>query len=133
MFTVVPMLLSSMSLRSKTTRVYAKRRRLLDTSTVFVSTADLAEDGMMLKAKLDVSFEEHPPSITHLKRIPSHITPGQLRAIANLNALPQLHKELVWRPDCWTPHCALLGLKMFGKPSAERAGILRHWGDGLLH
>ncbi|VDB84618.1 unnamed protein product [Peniophora sp. CBMAI 1063] len=134
--TLIPAILSFMSIRSQNNRLDAQRRRLLDMSSVFPTSDELAEDGSRLVPSRtpETSKSSVPttaPSTT--SKTASHLTPLQLHAITNLNTLPQLHKELVWRPGCFTPHRALLGLGTFGKPSFERGGILRHWGDGLLY
>ncbi|KZV65625.1 DUF676-domain-containing protein [Peniophora sp. CONT] len=133
---------SNASTRSRTGRLIAKRQRLLNTSRVFADPDEVAEEGYRaidskaqttVKSTMHTTFSATASPTTNTNNSSSRFTPIQLYAIANLNTLPQLHKEAVWRPGCFTPHRALLGLGTLGQPNTKRTGILRHWSDGLLH
>ena len=119
---------------ARTRRLIAKQPRLLDASRVFVTQDELAEAADIVpqsKMKSDVPVASSPFSAISSGRA-SRFIPVQLHAIVNLNTLPRLRKEAIWRPDCFAPHRALLGLDTFGRPKEELADAVRHWADGLL-
>jgi hypothetical protein len=61
------------------------------------------------------------------------VTPAQRRMAADLNALPQLKKELVFIPDVYNPHATIIARDIQNYEFHRIGeGVLRHWADAFM-